>query len=232
VKPAVDPRPLALRGLSLADRRALGDELSRLIAEGHPLRDDPAAIRRLDQILEHLAASRSQPREPIQFHVPDSAEVNVFSHTGGHIYVNRGVFTLAQTDAELEFVVAHELAHAELGHTVARVEQLAQQSAAGMGLLPGLHFLIALGYSAEQEFAADAWAYQALRRLGRTHRQSVGFLRRYAGYAESHDLPGHSPPRTRPSDSRQDLDNHYPAHPPTSERLKRLEAQSIPKNPK
>ena len=92
----------------------------------------------------------------------DSDEVNAFSHVGGHVYVSWGVFTLAQTDAELEFVVAHELAHAELGHAAARAEQLAPQADAAIGRVPGLHFLIALGYSAEQEFAADAWAYQAL----------------------------------------------------------------------
>jgi Zn-dependent protease with chaperone function len=57
---------------------------------------------------------------------------------------------LTQTDAELQFVIAHELAHLELGHPAARLEQVAQAPGASVGLLPALEFLIALGYSDEQ----------------------------------------------------------------------------------
>ncbi len=199
VKPVADPRPLDLRRLLPARRRAIGDELSELIIAGHPLRDEPAWTRKLDGRLAYLAAHGSRPHESITFHVLDSGGVNAFSHVGGHVYVSPEVFALAQTSAELEFVIAHELAHAELGHAAARAEQLAQQAGAGLGLIPGLHFIIALGYSAEQEFAADVWAYEALRRAGRSHRESVGFLRRYAGYAAAHKLPGNHPPGTRPA---------------------------------
>jgi predicted Zn-dependent protease len=158
---------------------------------------------------------------------------NAFSHIGGHIYVNHGIESLAQTDQELQFVIAHELAHLELGHTQARLKQIAVGPGARIGLLPWLHHLIALGYSDDQEYAADAWAYQALLRAGGTHRQAVGFLRRYAAYAREEKLDnGRHPPKSRQEDARQDLENHYPAHPPARERLKRLEAQSVPNTQK
>jgi Zn-dependent protease with chaperone function len=135
------------------------------------------------------------------------------------------MFALAQVDAELQFVVAHELAHLALGHPAARLEQIAQGPGARLGLLPSLDFLIAWGYSDDQEFQADAWAYQALRQAGRSHREAVGFLRRYALYTDGEGLTLHPhPPKTGPGESPQDLDNHYPAHPPARERLRRLEA--------
>jgi putative metalloprotease len=226
VKSAVEPRRPGIRRLSAPEARERGDELSRLIASGHPLRDDAAAIRRLEKLLGDLAVGRSGPGETITFHVLDSNEVNAFSHIGGHIFVSRGVFTLAQTDAELEFVIAHELAHLELGHAAARLESVVAPSAASGGLVLAISHLIAEGYSAEQEFEADDRAYQAMRHAGRSHRQSIGFLRRYSGYAEAHHLVGRRPPRTEPGDARQDVENHYPAHPPAGLRLKRLEAQS------
>jgi predicted Zn-dependent protease len=229
----VDHRPPNLRGLSPAALRELGDELHRLIVADHPLRDDRALIKRLEQVNQALAGSRTRERDPIRFHVLDSDGINAFSHIGGHIYVSRSIFALVQADQELQFAVAHELAHLDLGHAAARLEQVAQAPGVEAGLVPWLHFLIALGYSEDQEYAADTSAYQALRRAGRTHREAVSFLRRYADYADIHDLgAGRRPPKSRPGDSRQDIQNHYPAHPPARERLKRLEPQTIPKNSK
>jgi predicted Zn-dependent protease len=215
-----------MRALSAEENRKRGAELSGLIASGHPLRDDAAAIRRLEDLLAHLTAGRSRPGEAIQFHVLDSTEVNAFSHIGGRVYVSRGVFALAQTDAELEFVIAHELAHLERGHAAIRLESVVPQTVGSPGLVPALAQLIAMGYSAEQEFEADDRAYEGLRRAGRSHRESVGFLRRYAGYAEAHHVAGRHPPQTSIGDARQDVENHYPAHPAARERLKRLEARS------
>jgi Peptidase family M48 len=226
-KLAVAPLPPDLRGLAPEARNELGDELHRLIIADLTLRDEPALTKRLEYLCKQLAASRTQVPEPIRFHVLESDGVNAFSHIGGHIYLSRGVFALAQVDAELQFVIAHELAHLELGHAPTRLEQLAREAIGGIGLLPGLSFLLAMGYSAEQELEADVWAYQALRRAGRSHRQAVGFPRRYAGYADEHNLSaGRRSPKSRPGESRQDIENHYPAHPPARERLKRLEGRT------
>lgn len=226
VKSAVEPRRPDIRRLSAQEARERGDELRHLIASGHQLRDDAAAIRRLERLLGDLAGGRSGPGETITFHVLDSNDVNAFSHLGGHIYVSRGVFTLAQTDAELEFVIAHELAHLELGHAAARLESVVGPSAGSEALVNAISRLISAGYSTEQEFEADDRAYRAMRHAGRSHRQSVGFLRRYSGYAEAHHLAGNHPPRTQAGDARQDFENHYPAHPPARLRLRRLEARS------
>ena len=176
--------------------------------------------------MELRADSRANRRA---LHVLSSTTVSAFSHVGNHIYVSRGVFALARVDAELQFVIAHELAHLKLGHAAARLEQAARDSHAEVGVVAWLHHLIAMGYSDDQEYAADAWAYRALERAGRSHREALGFLRRYGSYAEEHALNhGRRPPRSQPGDARQDIDNHYPAHPPVRERLSRLAAETSP----
>jgi predicted Zn-dependent protease len=224
-KLAVDPRPPSLKAISREPLGQIGEELYQVIARGHRLADDRSAVKRLEILARPLIADRSSATVAPRFHLVSSEDVNAFSHIGCHIYVSRGVFGLAQVDPELQFVIAHELAHLELGHPAARLEQVAQAVGAQLGLMPLLQFMIALGYTDDQEYAADAWAYQALRRAGRSHRETVGFLRRYAAYAEAHALSaGHRPPRSRLGESPQDLDNHYPAHPPIRERLRRLEA--------
>ena len=161
----------------------------------------------------------------------DSGGVNAFSHVGGHVYVSPEVFALAQTPAELEFVIAHELAHAQLGHAARAGGAVRPAGRAGLGLIPGLHFLIALGYSAEQEFAADAWAYQALRRAGRSHREAAGFLRRYPATPRTTKYSGATPRGLALATRAQDVDNHYLAHPPARERLKRIEGRNASTKP-
>lgn len=224
--PAAEPRPPDLRRLSPAEVREQGAEVSRLIESGHRFLHDPAMIRRLEGLAGHLAADRSGPVEPIRFHVLDSNDVNAFSHIGGHVYVSRGIFALAQTDAELEFVIAHERAHAELWHAAARLDSVVRQAGGPIGLAPAIVRMIGAGYTAEQEFEADERAYQALRRSGRSHRQSIGFLRRYAAYAEAHPIGRPAPG----GEARQDVENHYAAHPPAGERLRRLEERDAPAN--
>jgi predicted Zn-dependent protease len=224
-KLALDPRLPSLKALSPESLGPLGEEFLQVVTRGQPLADDASAVRRLEILARPLLTDRPSSTVVPRFHLLGSDDVNAFSHVGGRIYVSRGVFALAQVDSEVQFVIAHELAHLELGHPTARLEQIAQAAGAPLELMPLLHFLIALGYSDDQEFAADAWAYQALRRAGRSHRETVGFLRRYVDYAATHGLSaGHRPPRSRPGESPQDLDNHYPAHPPARERLRRLEA--------
>ena len=51
----------------------------------------------------------------LKFSIIEADEVNAFSHVGGYIYFNTGLLEIISTDAELQFVVGHEIAHLELG---------------------------------------------------------------------------------------------------------------------
>ena len=50
----------------------------------------------------------------------ESAEVNAFSHPGGYVYVNRGLFDLIGEDEDyaLQFAVGNEMAHVDLQHAI------------------------------------------------------------------------------------------------------------------
>jgi hypothetical protein len=228
-KLSIDLDPPQIRGLASETLNKISAKLYETIKAGNPIADDPKAVRRLE-LLALPFTGVFRPDEPrLQLHILESNDVNAFSHLRRHIYVSRGVFALAQVDAELEFVLAHELAHLELGHAAARLEQVAKEAGVTAGRIAGLHYLLALGYSDEQEFEADAWAFDALERAGRSRRDALAFLRRYAAYAAEHDLMlGHRPPKSAFGDARQDVENHYAAHPPAQERIARLEAASSP----
>ena len=101
--------------------------------------------------------------------IQDDSTVNAFCLPGGHIFVYSGLLNLTDNDAEIAGVLGHEIAHAELRHSL---EQLIQQyslqliaenllgingSWFGVGLQ-----LAQLKFSRSDEEAADIYAYHLL----------------------------------------------------------------------
>lgn len=86
---------------------------------------------------------------------------------------------------------------------------------------------MALGYSEEQEFAADAWSWEALRRLGTPADAAVSCLRKIdaAGRRARPDGAGAA---RRPDGALGDLaialEDHFASHPRADLRCERIEA--------
>jgi beta-barrel assembly-enhancing protease len=124
----------------------------------------------------------NSPRPDIYngYHVAilDSNEINAFATSGGHIYVTRGLINAARTEDALAGVIAHEVAHIQLKHSIkaiknSRITQAllvtgtsAAGAAAGMDVRQLtdvmnesvgeiVQTLVNNGYSQSQEFEAD-----------------------------------------------------------------------------
>jgi hypothetical protein len=59
---------------------------------------------------------------PFQVHVIDNKTFNAFATANGVICVNSGVFSIAENEAQLAFILAHEIAHATQEHTLRQME--------------------------------------------------------------------------------------------------------------
>lgn len=104
------------------------------------------------------------------FTVLNSPVPNAFAVPGGYVYVTRGLLALANSEAELAFVLAHEIGHVTADHSKARRDRniLTQLGAAAAGILTGSGELAQtagqigqgffLSYSRDQEFESDALA--------------------------------------------------------------------------
>jgi len=208
----------------------LGRELNALILRYHPRVDPGPLLQRLRAAEKPLIARKSRTVR-YTYTILDSDEVNAFSHPGGYIYLSWGLFALIASGEELQFVLAHEMAHLERKHALHGLGAPKDNGGKGeagrpaAGTAQQLYRQIAAGYTEDQEFEADDRALAELIQLGRTRRECLAFLRKYKDYAAERDFAnGHNPPRSAAAAPAQDVANHFGAHPAPWERLERLEA--------
>jgi Zn-dependent protease with chaperone function len=102
-----------------------------------PLLNDRNADRYLNEIIRKLAAQAPGARYPYAIKAVNASEINAFSLPGGPMYVNRGLFEAARSEAELAGVLAHEMSHVALRHGTHQASK-AYLSQAGLGILGGL----------------------------------------------------------------------------------------------
>jgi predicted Zn-dependent protease len=70
---------------------------------------------------------------PYQFHVIPQKEINAFALPGGPIFVNIGTITAADNEAQLAGVMAHEISHIYMQHSIKQMKkQQLQQGIAGI----------------------------------------------------------------------------------------------------
>jgi predicted Zn-dependent protease len=138
---------------------------------------DPAQAERLKRIMAPLiqAADNKRPLNQVKVGIVDDDHVNAGSAGGGQYIVTTGLLRKAN-DQQLAGVLAHEVAHDDLGH-VAKAQTLQTGLAIGMVILdqivpgsgqltPVAGTLIARAYGRKEEYQADAHGAEILKRAG------------------------------------------------------------------
>jgi predicted Zn-dependent protease len=138
---------------------------------------DPALTARLASVGGRVAAASDRPGLPYSFKILRSREVNAVSLPGGFIYATQGLMQFVESDAELAFVMGHEVGHVAARHHVAMIERqfymslvaqvLLGRNASALPIGDIVQVLLTQGYSRENEFEAD--------RLGVTYAHRAGF---------------------------------------------------------
>ena len=160
------------------ERRIGAQEHPRLVSAFGGLYDDPALQRYVASLGRRLQQSSEQPEPPFTFVILDSPGANAFALPGGYIHVTRGLMALANDEAELAGVIAHEIGHVTARHGSERYSHgvVAGLGAALLGavidsetvtdfaqLAAGAYVQ---GYSRSQELEADMLGVRYLSRSG------------------------------------------------------------------
>ena len=141
---------------------------------------NPELTAYLNLICGAIVINSPQPHIYNGYHVAilDTNEINAFTTSGGHIFLTRGLINIAKTEDALAAVIAHEVAHSQLKHSIKSIKtsRVAQAflltAAAGAGVVIGMdadelvdalnesvgeiiQTMVNRGYSKEQEYEAD-----------------------------------------------------------------------------
>jgi predicted Zn-dependent protease len=140
----------------------------------------------LNQITSALVINSPQPDIYNGYHtaILDSPEINAFASSGGHIFISRGLLECATSEDTLAAVIAHEIAHIQLQHSIKAIKSSrvrnaiakTSSSVAGIALSELTDILneaaeeivttLNNGYSQNQEFDADNMALYLLASAG------------------------------------------------------------------
>jgi hypothetical protein len=215
-------------GLSDEEERNWGQKLHQeLLTHETPVKDAKFK-RRIDSAVAPLL-SRKKRDFDYKFTVLKNEEVNAFAFPGGYIYLTDSLLNFTKKEVELQFVLGHEIGHVDLRHCARRLMPLARASqvAPAVGSMAGvLHGVMSRTYAQDEEYDADEYSYKNLRAMRKSTPDILAFLRRLQTYEDQQD---HSAsPRDAASDplSRisSRLNDHFRTHPPTEDRIRRLES--------
>jgi hypothetical protein len=163
----------------------------------------------LDRIARHVA-TRMDGAPQVRVRLTEDSRLRTLALPSGTLLVSKGTIAGLEDEAELAFVLGHEIAHAASGdaavrlvrlgfHAVAHGRERAPRASWGEAVLD----LMRLGYGKARERDADARAFEAVLALGYDAASVLRYLARLherigAGDAEVADLAvSHPPPRSR-----------------------------------
>lgn len=195
-------RVAALQLISVSDEIQLGRDTQVEVRRSVPEVSDPVVRAYVTEVGARLVQHAGGAAYPYSFSTADAREVNAFALPGGPIWIHRGILEIADDEAQVAGVLAHEIAHVAGRHTAKQVSRSVWASGAlavlatlgddggWRGAALALGSSIAAGaalltYSRRDERAADREGVRILRAAGYDPRGLLEFMQRLDGDLQS-----------------------------------------------
>lgn len=119
-------------GVSKEQQEQLGLQAMAEVYKQMPVLPDSSPETQFVQQLgkKLVAVIPSQSSWPYQFHVIEQKEINAFALPGGPVFINVGTIAAAANEAELAGVMAHEISHIYMQHSIKQMKK--QQTEQGV----------------------------------------------------------------------------------------------------
>ncbi len=166
VNPATGQPNLVLMGENR--EKEIGLEEHEKVMASMPVFEDEELLAYVTRIGNRLVEVSERPDLGFTFTLIDSPEINAFALPGGYVYVNRGLITFTNSEAELAAVIAHEIAHITARHGVQQQARGGLANAAST--VGGIVAAVATGsgfIGSQVSQVASIWAQAGLSGYGR-----------------------------------------------------------------
>ncbi len=225
-------RTIFTGGMSAAEESRLGyREHQKILPQFGGAYADPALTGYIASIGNLLAQTSETPGTKFTFTVLDTPIVNAFALPGGYVYTTRGLLALADNEAEVAGVLAHEIGHVTARHSAERYGQSVAANVLGLSLglvlgrgpatdIYGAVAGVALrSYSREQEYESDLLGVRYMARAGYDPGAMASFLRRLRAHSQFES-------ELRGEPGKADRFDILQTHPRTADRIARAIRQA------
>lgn len=217
-------------GMSEEEQQQLGAQaFQQVLAEEQPSVLEGADAEMVRRVGERIAAVSDDPGFEWEYALIDSPLVNAFCLPGGKVVVYSGLLPVAQDEAGLAVVMAHEIAHAIAQHGAERALQHEIAGAIGNAVATGFagadpgqraailslfgagaQYGVLLPFGRDQESEADRIGLMYMARAGYDPRAATGFWERMSASQSGPQPPEYA--STHPSHERRiaDLEGWMP----------------------
>lgn len=217
--------------MTRAQEVSTGRKIHEEYLKQFPVYEDPALNEYVNEIGQKMAKVSDRPDLEYVFTILDNPDINAFALPGGFIYINRGLITYLNNEAQLAAVLGHEIAHVTARHHVRRESALAGRNVGAVfaGVFTGSYTVASAvadwsnaaiaGYGRDMELEADGFGAQYLQKAGYSPDAMIDVL----SLLKSHERFGKQ--RARES-GRKVVSYHgvFASHPRSDQRLQQAVA--------
>jgi beta-barrel assembly-enhancing protease len=198
----------AKASFTIEDEKKLGKEFYEKLQKGNFLLQNEQANSYITLLGKRILSYSEKAPFDFQFSIIRSSAINAFATPGGYVYLNQGLLNLAENEAEIAGVLAHEIAHVNGRHIADIIDRSTKLSIATLAAILAGAFLggggdataavasfsmatattLSLKYSREHEEAADRTGLSYLVAAGYNGTAMLDFLkimRRFEYYSNT-----------------------------------------------
>ena len=182
---------------TIEDEKKVGKEIYDKLEKNNFLLHDKKLNAYIESIGNRVLFQSSKANFDYTFSIFNSSAINAFATPGGYIYVNKGLITAVENEAQLAAVIAHEIGHANARHVASIIEKSTKLNIAMLAAIIAGAFLggggeataaiaafsiagastMSLKYQREHEEEADRMGIDYLVRAGYYPQAMVDFLK-------------------------------------------------------
>lgn len=179
------------------DERKVGKEIYDKLEKNNFLLQDKRLNDYITKIGQLVLAQGKKAPFDYTFSIFNSSAINAFATPGGYIYINAGLISAVENEAQLAGVIAHEIAHANARHVASMIEKSRKLNIAALAAIIAGAFLggggeataaiaafsiagassLSLKYQREHEEEADRLGIEYLLAAGYYPEAMVEFLK-------------------------------------------------------
>lgn len=115
--------PNARAAFTIDDEKKMGREIYEKLDQGNFLSRDQKLNTYVSEIGNRILDHSNKASFPYKFSVFNSSGINAFATPGGYVYINKGLISVVENEAQLAGVMAHEIAHANSRHVASIIEK-------------------------------------------------------------------------------------------------------------